>query len=77
MMPLSLLTCRTVSILELKTIVYCINKALHAVKPVQIGHSKIDKINILMTNGSFMKVVSIAECSPLEHSAIILTNIKR
>ena len=27
------------------------------------GHSKIDKANILMTNGSLMKVKSIAECS--------------
>ena len=30
-----------------------------------------------MTNGSLMKVKSIAECSPLEHSAIILTCIKK
>ena len=36
------------------------------------GHSKIDKTKILMTNGSLMKVESIAECS-----AIILTCIKR
>ena len=34
------------------------------VKPVLIGHSKIDKTKILMTNGSLMKVESIAECSP-------------
>ena len=34
------------------------------VKPVLIGHSKIDKTKILMTNGSLMKVKSIAECSP-------------
>ena len=27
------------------------------------GHSKIDKTKILMTNGSLMKVESIAECS--------------
>ena len=27
--------------------------------------------------GSLMKVESIAECSPLEHSAILLTCIKR
>ena len=33
------------------------------VKPVQIGHSKIDKTKILMTNGSLLKVKSIAECS--------------
>ena len=64
MMPLSLLTCRTVSILELKTIVYCINKALHAVKPVHIGHPKIDKIKILMINGSLMKV-KVSQNAPL------------
>ena len=34
------------------------------VKPVLSGHSKIDKTLILMTNGSLMKVKSIAECSP-------------
>ena len=27
-------------------------------------HSKIDKTKILMSNGSLMKVESIAECSP-------------
>ena len=47
------------------------------VKPVLSGHSKIDKTKILMTNGSLMEVDSIAECSPLEHSAILLTYIKR
>ena len=31
---------------------------------------------VLMTNGSLMKVETIAEC-PLEHSAILLTCIKR
>ena len=34
------------------------------VKPVLSGHSKLDKIRILMTAGSLMKVESIAECSP-------------
>ena len=34
------------------------------VKPVLSCHSKIDKTKILMKNGSFMKVQSIAECSP-------------
>ena len=43
------------------------------VKPVLSGHSKIDKTKILMTNGSLMKVESIAECSPL----LLLTCIKR
>ena len=33
------------------------------VKPVYKGHLKIDKIKILMTNGSLIKVKSIAECS--------------
>ena len=42
------------------------------VKPVLRGHSKIDKTKSLMTNGSLMKVESIAECS-----AILLTCIKR
>ena len=36
---------------------------LYTVKPVLRGHSKIDKRNILMTNGSLIKVESIAECS--------------
>ena len=36
----------------------------HTVKPVVSGHSKIDKTEILITNGSLMKVESIAECSP-------------
>ena len=35
----------------------------YTVKPVLNGHSKIDKIKILLTNGSLMKVKSIAECS--------------
>ena len=39
-------------------------KTICTVKPVWNGHSKIDKTKILMTNGSLMKVESIAECSP-------------
>ena len=35
----------------------------NTVKPVLSGLSKIDKTQILMTNGSLMKVESIAECS--------------
>ena len=35
----------------------------NTVKPALSGHSKIDKTKILMTNGSLMKVESIAECS--------------
>ena len=34
------------------------------VKPVLSGDFKIDKIKVLMENGSLMKVESIAECSP-------------
>ena len=44
----------------------------YSVKPVLSGHSKIDK-NVLMANGSLMKVESIAG----EHPAILLTCIKR
>ena len=35
----------------------------YTVKPVLSDHSKIDKTKVLMTNGSLMKVESIAECS--------------
>ena len=38
---------------------------------------KKDKTKVLKTNGSLMKVESIAECSLSEHSAILLTCIKR
>ena len=33
------------------------------VEPVSSGHSKTDKRKVLKTNGSLMKVESIAECS--------------
>ena len=33
------------------------------VKPVLSSHSKIDKTNVSKTNGSLMKIKSIAECS--------------
>ena len=33
------------------------------VKPVLSGHSKIDKIKVLKTNGRLMELQSIAECS--------------
>ena len=36
----------------------------NTVKPVLSKYSKIDKTEILMTNGNSMKVKSIAECSP-------------
>ena len=35
-----------------------------AVKPVLSGHEKKDKTKVLKTNGSLMKVKSVAECSP-------------
>ena len=41
-----------------------IRQGANTVKPVSNGHSKIDKTKILMTNGSSMKVKSIAEYSP-------------
>ena len=37
---------------------------VYTVKPVLSSHSKIDETKILMTNGSLMKVESIAEYSP-------------
>ena len=39
------------------------NIYLYTVKPVLSSHPKIDKTKILVTNGSLMKVESIAECS--------------
>ena len=54
---------------------------LSTVKPLLKQPLKIDKTKVLKTNGSLMKVESIAECSlaafcntfDLEHSAILLT----
>ena len=43
---------------------YFIPQKQHTVKPVLKGHLKIDTTKTLMTNGSLMKVESIAECSP-------------
>ena len=44
---------------------WCVTKVAHCiVKPVLSGHSKIDKTKVLKTNGSLIKVESIAECSP-------------
>ena len=42
----------------------CVVTTVSTVKPVLNGHSIIDKTKILMTNGSLLKVESIAECSP-------------
>ena len=36
---------------------------IHIVKPVLISFSKIDKTNLLKTNGSLKKIENIAECS--------------
>ena len=49
----------------------------HTVKPVLNGHSKIDKTKVLKTDDHLMPAKSIAECSPLEHSAILLICIKQ
>ena len=60
----SILTCdHSISTLDLENLL--VQKGLNGptVKPVQNGHSKIDKRKILMTNGSIMNVESIAECS--------------
>ena len=43
-----------------ETTIYCYFHS--TVKPVLRGHSKVDKTKILTTNGSLMKVKSIAEC---------------
>ena len=40
------------------------NQDYRTVKPVLSDHLKINKTTILVTNGSLMKVESIAECSP-------------
>ena len=42
----------------------CTSIGLNTVKPVLSGHLLTDKRKILMTDGSSMKVESIAECSP-------------
>ena len=41
----------------------CICYSIYTVKPVFSDYSKIDKTKVFKTNGSFMKVESIAECS--------------
>ena len=45
------------------------------VKPVLSGHSKIDKIKILMTNCSSMKVESIVECLTCIKRLLVLKTI--
>ena len=44
------------------------------IKPVLSGHSKIDKIKVLKTNGSLM-TSKVLQNALLEHSAILLTCI--
>ena len=44
------------------SLLYCLTFE-NTVKPVLSGHSKIDKTKVFKTNGSLMKVESIAECS--------------
>ena len=43
--------------------VFNLFKIRYTVKPALSGHSKKDKTKVLKTNGSLMKVESIAECS--------------
>ena len=49
----------------------------YTVKPVLSGHSKIDKTKVLKTDGSFNEGQKYCSVLPLEHSAILLTCIKR
>ena len=48
----------------------------HTVKPVENGHSKIDKMKVSKTNGSLMRS-KVLQNALLEHSAILLTCIKQ
>ena len=53
----------------------------NTIKLVLSGHSKINKTNVLKTDGSLIQVESIADTiqyrlAPLEHSAILMTCIK-
>ena len=50
---------------------------ISTVKPVLSDHSKIDNTKVLKTDYCFIEVKRIAECSPLEHSTILLTCIKQ
>ena len=61
--PSSVNICRAVIKVILQVSWLKIGKECSTVKPVLSGHSKIDKTKILMTNGSLMKVKSIAQCS--------------
>ena len=53
------------------------SKRLDTVKPVLSGHSKIDKTKVSKTNGSLMSRSKVLPNALSEHSAILLTCIKR
>ena len=54
----------TVKVVKFQTFLFLIsNKISNRVKLVLSGYSKKDRTNVLMANGSLMKVESIAECS--------------
>ena len=57
--------CEFLVYLEIQSYVHSFRQTLelHITKPVLSGHSKTDKTKVLKTNGSLMKVKSIAECS--------------
>ena len=66
---------------RLTALVICNHATVHTlysirVKPVLSGHSKEDQNLVFKSDYCLMQVKSIAECSPLEHSAIFLTCIK-
>ena len=77
--PPQMKTLNTVRVSNLTDMLYLpsFHGLVYTVKPVLSSHSKIDKTKILLTNGSLMKVKSICKMLPLEHSAILLTCIKR
>ena len=66
---------------RLTALVICNHGTVHTlysirVKPVLSGHSKEDQNLVFKSDYCLMQVKSIAEWSPLEHSAIFLTCIK-
>ena len=63
-MYLQIITTSSLIIIEKYILLYSVNLVLS-------GHSNIDKTKIIKTNGSLMKVKSIAECSFGAYSAIL------
>ena len=61
--PLTVLRKYTLYEGENKAIFMLLCDVTYTVKPVLSGHSKLDKRNVLKTDGRLMKVRSIAECS--------------